>query len=184
LVNLQNSTIGPSIGVALRWYAAGLNSDSPVDAYISYFVGLEALASGHFASLHPKPVRGEYTELEKYFAEARPTINPRLRGIVLSRVADFPLSVKFEEYWKSRFGHETREGGEFSKLNRLRSELLHGRARSVTSRQVSTVKTLLEKSLAKEFGLDNIVSTRQSGPTLLEFVLSYVAVPSKGRPQQ
>ncbi|GAH82314.1 unnamed protein product, partial [marine sediment metagenome] len=173
-------TIGPSIGMALRWYAVGLNGDSPVDIYIAYFVGLEALASGYFASIDPKPVRKEYSQLEKYFAKTQPTINHRLRDIVLSHIADFPLSMKFEEYWKSRFGQETRESGEFSKLNRLRSELLHGSARSVTSQQLNSVKTLLEKSLAKEFGIDNIVTTRQSGPKLLEFVLSYVTMPPRG----
>jgi len=183
LAKLYHSTIGPSIGMALRWYGAGLNSDSPVDTYIAYFVGLEALASGYFASTDPKPVREEYTQLEKYLAEAQPPINHRLRDVVLSRIADFPLSMKFEKYWKSRFGHETRESGEFPNLNRLRSELLHGRARSVTSQQVNSVKTLLEKSLAKEFGLDNVVTTRQSGPKLLDSILSYVTVPSKERPQ-
>jgi len=179
VVNLYNSTIGPSIGMALRWYAAGLNSGSPVDAYISYFVGLEALASGYFVSIDPKPIREEYAQLEKYFAKAEPTIENRLRDIVLGQIADFPLSVKFKEYWKSRFGHETSEIGEFSKLNRLRSELLHGKARYVTSQQVSSVRTLLEKSLAKEFGLGNVVTARQSGPTLLEFVLSYITVPPR-----
>ena len=151
LVDFQNSTIGASIGIALRWYATGLNSDAPIDAYISYFVGLEALASGYFASLDPKPVRREYDQLNNYLAGARPTINHELRDIVLSRMADFPLSLKFNGYWKRRFSHETLESREFSKLNRLRNELLHGRVRSVTSQQVDTAKTLLEKSLAREF---------------------------------
>ena len=184
VASLYNSTIGPSLGMALRWYAAGLNSDSPVDAYISHFVGLEALASGYFASIIPKPVREEYSHLKKYLAEARPTLDHRLRDIVLSLIADFPLSTKFEEYWKSRFGHETCESREFSKLNRLRSELFHGRARYVTSQQVNSVKTLLEKSLAREFGLENIVHTRQSGPKLLEFILSYITVPSREIPSE
>ena len=184
LAKLYHSTIGHSIGMALRWYAAGLNNDSPVDTYIAYFVGLEALASGYFASIDPKPIRKEYTQLEKYFAEAQPTINHRLRDVVLNRIADFPLSIKFEEYWKSQFGQQTRESGEFSKLNRLRSELLHGSARSVTSQQVNSVRTLLEKLLAKEFGLEDLVSSRQSGPTLLEFVLTYATVPSKERTKQ
>ena len=126
----------------------------------------------------------EYTQLEKYLAEARPPINRRLKDAVLRRIADFPLSMKFEKYWKSRFSQETRESREFSKLYRLRNELLHGKARSVTSQQVDSVRTLLEKSLAKEFGLDNIVTTRQSGPKLLELVLSYVTVPSKERAKQ
>jgi len=184
IASLYNSTTGHSIGMALRWYAAGLNSDSPVDAYISYFIGLEALASGYFASIDPKPVREEYAQLEKYFTEARPTIDHRLRDIVLSRIADFPLSTKFEDYWKSRFGHEARGGGEFSKLNRLRNKLLHGKERYVTSQQVNSVKTLLEKSLAKEFGLGDIVTTRQSSAKLLELMLSYITVPSRGRPSE
>ncbi len=184
LASLYHSTIGHSIGMALRWYAAGLNSDSPVDTYIAYFVGLEALASGYFASIDPKPVRKEYAQLEKYFAKAQPAINHRLRDIVLSPIADFPLSMKFKEYWKSRFSQETRESSEFIKLNRLRSKLLHGSARAVTLQQVNSVKTLVEKSLAKELGLGNIVTTRQSGPTLLEFMLSYVTVPSGKRLKQ
>ena len=88
--------------------------------------------------------------------------------------------MKFEEYWKSHFSQETRESREFSKFNRLRSELLHGSARTITSQQVNAVKTLLEKLLSKEFGLEGLVNSRQSGPTLLELVLIYATVPSKG----
>ena len=86
--------------------------------------------------------------------------------------------MKFDAYWKTRFGRATQESREFSKFNRLRSELLHGRVRRVTLQQVNTVRTLLEKSLAKEFGLEDLIDRRQSGPTLLEFALTYVAVPS------
>jgi hypothetical protein len=184
LVKLYRSTIDHSIGMALRWYAVGLNSDSPVDTFIAYFVGLEALASGYFASIDPKPVREEYAQLERYFAEAKPTINHRLRDVVLDRIADFPLSMKFEEYWKSHIGQQTRESGEFSKLNRLRSGLLHGSARSVTSHQVNSVRTLLEKLLSAEFGLEDLVSSRQPGAKLLELVLTYASVPSKARAKQ
>lgn len=179
LAKLYHSTIGPSIGMALRWYAGGLNSDSPVDMYIAYFIALEALASGYFASINPKPVRKEYTQLERYFAEPRPTINQRLRDIVLSFVADFPLSMKFEAYWENRFGHKTRESSGFSELNRLRNALLHGSIRSVSSQQLDAAKTLLEKSLAKEFGLENLMNSRQSAPALLEFILTYATVPQE-----
>ena len=181
LAKLYCSSIGHSIGMALRWYAVGLNSDSPVDTYIAYFVGLEALASGYFASIDPKPVRKEYAQLEEYLAEAHPTISHRLREVVLDRLADFPLAMKFEEYWKSQFGQPTRESGQFSRLNRLGSEVLHGSARSVTSHHVNSVRTLLEKLLAREFGLEGLVSSRQSGPKLLELVLTYATVPSKER---
>lgn len=179
LTSLYESAIRASIGMALRWYAAGLNNDSPVDAYIAYFVGLEALASGYFASISPKPVRKEYTQLNKYFEEAQPTIDHRLRDITLSRMSDFPLSMKFGEYWRSRLGQETRESREFSGLNRLRNDLLHGSARSVTSHQVDLARSLLEKSLAREFGLDDIVTTRQSGPKLLSSILTYITVPPR-----
>lgn len=180
LVDLYKSPIGASIGMALRWYAAGLNNESPVDAFIAYFVGLEALSSGYFASIEPKPVQEERIQLEQYFDKARPTVDSRLRDIVLSRMADFPLTMKFERYWTSRFNYETRESRQFPRFNRLRSELLHGSARNVTSQQVNGVKTLLEKLLAKEFGLEALVSSRQSGPKLLELVLTYATVPHKG----
>ena len=183
LTGLRESPIGTSIGMALRWYAAGLSSESPVDAFISYFVGLEALSSGYFASIAPKPVRKEYIQLQKYFKKAQPTIDSRLRDIVLGRIADFPLTTKFEVYWKSRFGYETRESSELPKFNRLRSELLHGSLRTVTLQQVNAVRTLLEKLLAKEFGLEELINRRHSGPTLLEFALTYVTVPSQETPK-
>jgi len=182
LVGFPESPIGTSIGIALRWYAVGLNSESPVDAFIAYFVGLEALSSGFFASIDPKPIRKEHDQLKKYFAKAQPAIDHRLRDIALSRITDFPLSMKFEAYWKSCFGYMTRESKEFPKLNRLRSELLHGSTRTVTSQQVDAVKTLLEKLLAKELGIEDLVSSHQSGPKLLELVLTYATVPSKERP--
>ena len=182
LAGLHESTVSASIGMALRWYAAGLSSESPVDAFIAYFIGLEALCSGYFASIEPKPVRKEYDQLRQYFEKAHPTINTRLRDIVLDRIADFPLTMKFETYWESRFGHKTRESNQFPGFNRLRSRLFHGSERTVTLQQIDSVKTLLEKSLAKEFGIDDLVHTRHSGPTLLELALTYAAVPRKDRP--
>ena len=178
LAGLHDLAISAPIGMALRWYAAGLGSESPIDAFISYFVGLEALSSRYFASIDPKPVRKEHVQLKEYFENAQPPIDSRLKEIVLDRIADFPLTMKFDAYWKTRFGRATQESREFSKFNRLRSELLHGRVRRVTLQQVNTVRTLLEKSLAKEFGLEDLIDRRQSGPTLLEFALTYVAVPS------
>ena len=184
LAGLHGSTIGASIGMALRWYAAGLSSESPVDAFIAYFVGLLALCSGNFASIEPKPVRKEYNQLQKYFDKAQPKINTRLRDIVLDRIADFPLTMKFQTYWESRFGQMTRESNQFSEYNRLRSRLFHGSVRTVTLQQIDSVKTLLEKSLAKEFGIDDLVRTRHSGPTLLELALTYATVPQRKRPSR
>ncbi len=178
LAGLHDLAICTPTSMALRWYAAGLSSESPVDAFISYFVGLEALSSGYFASIDPKPVRKEYTKVSEYFEKAKPAIDVGLKQIVLGRMADFPLSMKFNAYWKMRFGQETRESREFSRFNRLRSELLHGRVRSVTLQQVNAVRTLLEKALAREFGLENLMDKRQSGPSLLEFALTYLVVPS------
>lgn len=184
LAGLHEPAIGASIGIALRWYAAGLGSESPVDTFVSYFVGLEALSSGYFASIESKPVRKEYAQLQEYFKKAQPRIDSRLKDIVLGRIADFPLTMKFDVYWKSRFGHETRESREFPKFNRLRSELLHGSVRTVTLQQVNAVRTLLEKSLAKEFGLEELMNRRHSGPTLMEFALTYVTVPSREKFKQ
>jgi len=177
LVCLPNSPISASVGIALRWYVAGLSAESLVDRFIAFFIGLEALSSGYFATIEPKPVRKEYTQLERYFLRAQPAIDRRLRDILLSRIADFPLSMKFQAYWKSRFGSMTRESNKFSSLNRLRSELLHGSIRNVSPQQVDAVKTLLEKLLSKEFGLETLVDNRQTGPKLLEFVLSYITMP-------
>lgn len=182
LTGLSESPIGASIGMALRWYAAGLNSESPVDAFIAYFVGLEALSSGYFASIDPKPARKEHVQLQKYFEKAQPTIDSKLRDVVLRCLADFPLTVKFKEYCKSRFGHETRESSEFPKFNRLRSELLHGNARTVSLQQVNTVRTLLERLLARELGLEDLMNKRQAEPTLLELALTYVMMPSHETP--
>lgn len=178
LTGLHKPAIGASINMALRWYTAGLGSVSPVDAFISYFVGLEALSSGYSASMDPKPVRKEYTQLQKYFEKAQPTIDSRLKAMVLGPIANLPLTTKFDVYWKSRFGHETRESREFPRFNRLRSRLLHGSVRTVILQQVNAVRTLLEKSLAKEFGLEELLNRRHSGPTLLEFALTYITVPS------
>ncbi len=184
LSTLYRSSMSPSIRIALRWYAAGLNSGSLIDAYISYFVSLEALATGYFAAITPKLVRKEYNQLKKYFSVARPSIDRRLKEITLGRIADFPLSSKFEEYWRSRFVHKTRESSEFPKLNRIRNDLLHGSARFVATNELSVVKGLVERLLAKELGLESIISNRQSGPKLLELVLTYLTVPSKDRTNQ
>ena len=178
---LHSSLIRASVSMALRWYAAGLQNESLVDAYISYFVGLEALTSGYFASIDPKPVRKEYVQLTDYFTKAKPPIDSRLRGIVMDRISDFPLSIKFLEYWKSRFYHDTIESRQFSSLNRLRSRLIHGSLMSVTLRDVNKVRSLLEKSLARELTIDEIIAARQSGPKLFDFALCYKTMPSKSK---
>jgi len=182
LAGLYESSIGSSINTALRWYVVGLNNESPVDAYIAYFVGLEALASGYFASLSPKPVREQYTQLKTYLEAAQPRINHKLREKVLDRIADFPLSTKFEKYWKSRFHRETKESGKFGHYNRIRGEILHGRNRVVTHDQLNSVKNLLEKLLAKELALDKILEERHKGPKVFEAKLKYIIQPRKPEP--
>lgn len=177
LTGLRESVISAPIGMALRWYAAGLDSESPVDAFISFFVGLEALSSSYFAGIEPKPVRKEYVQLKEYFANAQPAIDSKLEEIVLDRIADFPLTMKFDAYWKTQFGRATRESRKFSEFNRLRSTLLHGSVRSVTLPQVNAVRALLEKLLAKELGIEDLMDKRHLGPTLLELALTYATVP-------
>ena len=78
----------------------------------------------------------------------------------------------------------TRESSQFSEYNRLRSRLFHGSVRTVTLQQINLIKTLLEKSLAKEFGIDDLVRTRHSGPTLLELALTYATVLQRNRPSR
>jgi len=56
---LRNSPICASVSMSLRWYAAGLSTESLVDKFIAFFIGLEALSSGYFATMEPKPVRKE-----------------------------------------------------------------------------------------------------------------------------
>jgi hypothetical protein len=154
LAKLYESPIVDSINMALRWYTVGLSDESPVDAYIAYFIGLEALASGYFASISPKPVREEYSQLKEYFTKAQPKVSSRLKSIALNSIAEFWLTMKFEKYWKSRFNMETKESRKFAEYNNIRGDILHGRTRVVTQDQWSSVKKLLEKLLAKELALD------------------------------
>lgn len=177
----HSSPIRSAISMALRWYAAGLQNKSLVDKYISLFVGIEALASGYFASIDPKPTRREFVQLKDYFAKAKPPVDNRVRDIVLSLLADFPLSMKFVKYWESRFGNETTESKQFSSLYRLRNQLIHGSVLSVSARDVNRVKSLLEKSLARELTIDEVVATRQSEPKLFGSVLSYKMIRSKSK---
>ncbi len=72
-------------------------------------------------------------------------------------MADYPLTLKFRGYWKSRFHKETKESREFGRYNRLRSEIIHGKARVVMRDQVNSVQKLLERLLAKDLGLDKII---------------------------
>jgi hypothetical protein len=177
LTRLYASTISTAISLALRWYAKGLAYKSPVDQFIAYFIGLDALANGYFATLSPAPVNERYKQLQKYLAKAQPPIDHGLRDIVLARVADFPLPLKFDSYWESHFQKETRLGSKFPKLNRLRGELLHGKAKGVTPLEVNDAKTLLEKLLGRELGLDSLIDSRQAGPKIFESVLRYVVQP-------
>jgi hypothetical protein len=185
LAGLYESPLVNSINMALRWYTVGLGNESPVDAYIAYFVGLEALASGYFASLVPKPVRKEYSQLKTYFEETQPHIDHRLKGIVLSLISDFTLSMKFKDYWKSRFNKETSESRKFVQYNNIRGDILHGRTRVVTQDQLSSVKKLLEKLLARELALDQIIEKRHKTPKIVTSTLKYIKYikqPKKPKP--
>jgi len=182
LAGLYESPIVDSINMALRWYAVGLRNESPVDAYIAYFVGLEALASGYFASISPKPVREEYTQLKEYFVKAKPNISTELKSIALSSIAEFRLSMKFEKYWESRFNKETMESRKFAQYNNIRGDILHGRTRVVNRDQLSSVKKLLEKLLAKELALAQIIEKRHKAPKIVTSTLHYIAQPRKSEP--
>lgn len=182
LVRLQASPVAASLALALRWYAKALGSSSTVDAFVAYFVALETLASGYFAAVDPRPVRPEYVRLREYFEEARPRPDQKLRDTVLARVEDFPLTSKFSAYWTSRFGVETRQSSEFPRLNRLRSELLHGRLQTVPPTQVNQVRELLEKLLGYELGLSDQVSARAGEPRVLGALLRYALVPRGDSP--
>jgi hypothetical protein len=177
LIKLRDSPLYVSISLALRWYAKGSLYESPVDQFIAYFIGLDSLASGYFATIAPPPVRKEYAELQEYLNKAQPKLGQDLRDITLARLADFPLTVKFDSYWRSHFDKETMLGGKFSRLNRLRGELLHGKAQTVTPSDVGDTKAMLEKLIGRELGIEDLVNSRQDGPKLLDFALSYLVKP-------
>lgn len=179
LAGLYESPIVDSINMALRWYAVGLDNESPVDAYIAYFIGLEALASGYFDSTSPKPVRKEYVQLKEYLAKAQPKISSELKNIALSSISVFWLTMKFAKYWESRFNTETMESRKFAEYNNTRNDILHGRTRVVTQDQLSNVKKLLEKLLAKELILDQIIEKRHKVPQIVTSTLHYITQPRK-----
>lgn len=177
LIKLRDSSINAAISLALRWYAKGSMYESPIDQFIAYFVGLDALTSGFFALIDPPSVREEYTKLQKYLEKAQPQMSHELKQVVLARLVDFSLTQKFERYWSRHFQKETLLGGKFSRLNRLRGEILHGKAQSLTPNDVDDAKTMLEKLLGQELGIENLIKARQGGPKLLEFSLRYVVTP-------
>ncbi|MBF8294195.1 MAG: tRNA delta(2)-isopentenylpyrophosphate transferase [Bacteroidetes bacterium] len=164
LASLASSNLIDAVSLALRWYSKGVDSTSPIDAFVSYFIGIESVVSGYFASLDPRPVRNEYDQLQKYFAGSNPPIGNKLRDISLDRLADFPLTVKFQTYWRARFGRETLQSGRFSDMSRIRNEIMHGRMQSIQRKLLSETKELLERFLARELGVESAVRTR---PVLL-----------------
>lgn len=162
------SPIRSAVGLALRWYAKGLESESSDDKFIAFFVGLETLASGFFATLDPKPIRKEYAQFQEYLSSSQSQMPSSLQDVILGRLADFPLNMKFQTYWKDRFHKKTRLSQEFTNLNRIRSEILHGSARIVNVEQVNSAKKLLEKGLARELGLEDMIDYRRKRPRILE----------------
>lgn len=173
---LRSSSIGGSIGLALRWYAKGLSSNSPVDEFISYFVGIEALANGYFDSLEPSPIREQAQELQEYFDSASPEVNGPLRSLALERLTDFPLSTKFDSYAESRFGVDADRSREFRRLNRIRGEILHGKLQDLTMNDLGQTRRLLENHLAAELHLESAVNERHDAPTVLQATLRYALI--------
>jgi hypothetical protein len=177
LLKLEDSSLSVAISLALRWYAKGLMYESPVDQFIAYFIGLDALASGYFSTANPRPVREECIKFQKYLEKAQPKMSKELESIILERLKDFPLTQKFSYYWSSHFNGETQLGGKFSKLNRHRGELLHGKAQSVTLDEINDAKTMLEKLLSRELGIENLLKSRQEGPKILGAKIGYLVKP-------
>ncbi len=173
LTSLRLSPFNRALSLALRWYEKGASSESPLDSFVAFFIGLEALCSGFFASLESRPERREHSELREYFAVARPEIDANLRNLVLCRLADYPLAHKFQTYWDARFAGNAEDLSQLPALKRLRDNILHGEAPYVDPHQLNTVRRFLEKSLAKELGLDDVVADRQSRRELLAATLSY-----------
>lgn len=173
---MRSSSIGGSIGLALRWYAKALNSNSPVDEFISYFIGIEALANGYFDSLEPSPIREQARELREYFDSASPQVKGPLRSFVLERLTDFPLSTKFDSYAESRFGADANRSKEFRRLNRIRGEILHGKLQDLTGNDLRQTQRLLENHLGAELHLESIVNGRHDAPTVLQATLRYALI--------
>jgi hypothetical protein len=176
LEELRSSPISGSVKLALRWFGKALTTSSPVDAFISHFVGLEALVDGYFDSIDPSPVREQTKLLREYFEAASPKIDQSLKWFVIERVADFPLSAKFDTYLQARSGRNEAESREFRGLNRLRGEILHGKLQTISLQQVRQVRRLLEECLAKELHLEFYVETRHRSPTVLQALLRYALV--------
>jgi hypothetical protein len=173
LTELFLADINPSANLALRWYAKGLLSTSTADAFIAYFIGIEALASGYFASITPAPIRDIHEQLERYLEKSQPPIDPELRQTILERVEDFPLNDKFNIYWKACFQGAINKNREFSKLKRIRDAILHGSAQVVTPAQTNSARTLLENLLGYELKLSSLINERQAGPKVFEIILRY-----------
>lgn len=173
LTELFLADINPSTSLALRWYAKGLLSTSTVDAFIAYFIGIEALATGYFANIIPAPIRDIHEQLERYLEKSQPPVNPKLKQTILERVEDFPLNYKFNSCWKACFQKTTNKIREFRKLKRIRDEILHGKAQVVTPDQTNSAKTLLENLLGYELKLSSLINERQAGPKVFELILRY-----------
>lgn len=151
--------------VALRLYERGVRDRDPLNSFLSFFFGIEALANA-YADIHgPIPEKqakkNRVNELLKLLPQP---VAKETRGWLRNELHRTTLAENFK-FFVDRHQWEVELLGRFQALKKLRDSTSHGRLPDVGIGQSEQAKALLIRMLKAEFGLPDDQSQDRPGDT-------------------
>lgn len=139
--------------LALSWYEKGLRSSAATDAFLAFYVGVEALVNSYASEHGPPDVVEERRQRLEPLIHA---LSSEFDGDELASLLDRLVSTSFAEraeFYRVRSGWEETFVRDCRQLARLRNSLVHGDVSSVDSGDVAKVRELLERLLGANLTL-------------------------------
>ncbi len=147
------SEIQTAYQVALRLYERGVRDSDPLDSFISFFFGVEALANAYADLYGPIPEKQEkrdrLTELIKRLPQP---VDKDTRTWLRQELHRTTLAENFK-FFVNKHDWEASLLEQFQGMKKLRDNISHGRLPNVELWQAEQAKGLLVRMLKAEFGL-------------------------------
>lgn len=142
--------------VTLRLYERGVRDRDPLDSYVSFFFGIEALLNAYADKHGPIPEKQHKKDrLNKLLQSLPQPVARETRSWLRDQLHRTTLTENLA-FFVSRHGWEAGLLTQFQDMKKLRDNISHGRLPMVELWQAEQAKALLIRILKAEFGLSAI----------------------------
>lgn len=155
---LAHERLSKYVRLALHWYHRGCQAENDIDAFMSYYIGVETIIKGHFKAHGPAPVavsRKTTWEpvLRRKLSEIVP---PELLGNMIFKLGQASVTEEATEYGRVHAIPED-QVRLITGLGKKRNELVHGDSSVVTLDDVVKCRKLLIVLLKAELGIEGLI---------------------------